>query len=618
MNRPHVALFRLAAAGLLLTACQAATVSPTAQLVASATPPAASPVATASPAPVSSPTAVASPDAPATDAAQPTLIPVTPTSLVETTLPPTLPTATTQPVATRTATPTVDAACAPPAVFDPVLNRCRLPDPPTNTPQTPAANATPTVAPTATPSSTPSAPVRAPGTAAPDLVVNSLGDEPDAAPDGICETAPGSGACTLRAALQEANASDDISTIGFAPELMGTIALGGSLPAVTRGVSLYGPGPDILAIDAGQAGFRVLTFDSPPGPAASEVRGLTLTGGQSDLGGGLFVGAGHSLTLADSQVHANQAMAGGGAYVSGGSLTLLNTTVSDNSAGQNGGGIYSFDSSLALWGARITGNQAESGRGAGIYHDGTGMLSASGGLLGGNGPAQQGGGLWVNGTALLSALTLADNRAGDGGGIFVQGGNVSLVAGTASANRAANGAGIYNHGGILHITNATLSGNQAEQFGGGLYNAATAALNNATVAHNEAGIGGGLHTAAGSLALRNSLIANQVAGSDCSGPLASLGHNLDSDGSCALAASGDIAAANPLIDALGSYGGPTATHRLQPGSLAIDAANVSGCPTTDQRGHSRPQIGSAAAAASSDNTLTCDIGAVEYSPGIDP
>src|SRR2546422_6202505 len=48
------------------------------------------------------------------------------------------------------------------------------------------------------------------------LTVNSTGDGPDATPgDGICETAMGNGVCTLRAAIQEANALMGAETISF-------------------------------------------------------------------------------------------------------------------------------------------------------------------------------------------------------------------------------------------------------------------------------------------------------------------------------------------------------------------------------------------------------------------
>ncbi len=68
----------------------------------------------------------------------------------------------------------------------------------------------------------------------------------------------------------------------------------------------------------------------------------------------------------------------------------------------------------------------------------------------------------------------------------------------------------------------------------------------------------------------------------------SLGHNLASDASCALGAAGDLQNTNPLLGPLAANGGPTQTHGLQVGSPAIDAANATGAPATDQRGVARP------------------------------
>jgi hypothetical protein len=44
---------------------------------------------------------------------------------------------------------------------------------------------------------------------------------------------------------------------------------------------------------------------------------------------------------------------------------------------------------------------------------------------------------------------------------------------------------------------------------------------------------------------------------------------------------------NPLLAALGNYGGPTQTMALLPGSLAIDAGTSTGASATDQRGFGR-------------------------------
>jgi hypothetical protein len=56
------------------------------------------------------------------------------------------------------------------------------------------------------------------------------------------------------------------------------------------------------------------------------------------------------------------------------------------------------------------------------------------------------------------------------------------------------------------------------------------------------------------------------------------------------------------LDVLADNSGPTETHALFPGSVAIDAALLSECPATDQRGVPRPR------------GAGCDAGAYEFEP----
>lgn len=62
------------------------------------------------------------------------------------------------------------------------------------------------------------------------FTVSSLGDAPDAAPDGVCDI--GDGSCTLRAAVQEANNTSGADTIVFSVTGVITIT-GAGLPALT-------------------------------------------------------------------------------------------------------------------------------------------------------------------------------------------------------------------------------------------------------------------------------------------------------------------------------------------------------------------------------------------------
>jgi hypothetical protein len=73
-----------------------------------------------------------------------------------------------------------------------------------------------------------------------------------------------------------------------------------------------------------------------------------------------------------------------------------------------------------------------------------------------------------------------------------------------------------------------------------------------------------------------------------------------------LGSADDLNGIDPLLGALGAFGGPTATHPLLPGSPAIDRAAACGGTGHDQRGTARPQ------------GAGCDSGAFERSPDDGP
>ncbi|MBK8986140.1 MAG: hypothetical protein IPM39_08660 [Chloroflexi bacterium] len=71
-----------------------------------------------------------------------------------------------------------------------------------------------------------------------------------------------------------------------------------------------------------------------------EIRHLTLTQGQADLGGVIQVSASGCLTLTDSHLTANTAInVGGGLRIDGGTAVLSRVTLDNNNASY-GGGIY--------------------------------------------------------------------------------------------------------------------------------------------------------------------------------------------------------------------------------------------------------------------------------------
>jgi hypothetical protein len=106
--------------------------------------------------------------------------------------------------------------------------------------------------------------------------------------------------------------------------------------------------------------------------------------------------------------------------------------------------------------------------------------------------------------------------------------------------------------------------------------------------------------------LTNTILAYSSAGGNCSGALTAAKFSLSSDNSCALTGLVNGHSPNgldPLLTALGNYGGPTLVHMLKLGSPAIAGVVGNDAPATDQRGQPRP---------GSDGSY--DIGAVERQP----
>ncbi len=404
----------------------------------------------------------------------------------------------------------------------------------------PSQTATETANPTVTPSSTASGtPTTVPG----DLIVNTLSDHDD----GACTVID----CTLREAINAANSQPGPQTLGFS--VTGTILLAvalGPLPAIAEAVTIDGPGADNLTVDANGTG-SVLVVNSS---VTADISGLTLTGGQSDIDGG-------------------------GGILNRGSLTLSRMIISGNEA-IYGGGIYNPSGVLVISGSTIRSNDS-------FYY---------------------GSGIWSDGGALtLTDSTVSDNNAHGyrTGGIVSTGGHATLTNSTVNGNVSHNqgAGGILNWAATSTLINSTVSGNTGSGYGGGISNvySGTVTLTNSTVSGNgdTSAPGGGILNDSGTTTLRNTIVANDSP-ADCFGAIATLGHNLASDASCALGGTGDMNSTNPLLGPLANNGGPTETHALQPGSPAIDAGDNAGCPIDDQRGVARPY-----------NSI-CDIGAYEY------
>jgi hypothetical protein len=155
---------------------------------------------------------------------------------------------------------------------------------------------------------------------------------------------------------------------------------------------------------------------------------------------------------------------------------------------------------------------------------------------------------------------------------------------------------VANRGGIVVLVNTTASGNHARRAGGGLANiGGQARVTNCTFSGNAAAEGASLHSS-GELLVSNSILANSEKGDDCVAVRMDpkSGHNLIESGrGCGV----PISTADPKLQEIGRYNGPTMTLPLLSGSEAINlgdndaAVNEHGQPLVwDQRGPGDPRF----------------------------
>ncbi|WP_432944595.1 choice-of-anchor Q domain-containing protein [Kribbella sp. CA-253562] len=367
----------------------------------------------------------------------------------------------------------------------------------------------------------------------------------------------------------------------------------------------------------------------------ASLTGVTVTANNAGTGRVLASPLGGAvLDLTDSNIHDNT---GTGVGLSLGTVHVTGTTISNNT----GRGVGLTDGALTVTGSTITGNGGDgvrtTGQGSGLFtltsttvhnNGGTGVicsacgdLTITGSTITQNHPAgtSQGGGVQVlfdqdepddQPVVTVTESTISGNsRTGAGGGISTgiienSGGpppaQILVVRSTISGNSAAGvgdsqGGGISALTGEVRVDNSTVTGNSADAAGGGIYTLEhDVHLRHATVSGNTAGgVGRNVATNAG-LHTFGSILAGGTGSSDCGIELAttSTGYNLDGDGSCSLAGTGDQSnVGSPQLAALASNGGPTQTMLPLAASPANGLVPAAACTvlTTDQRGVARPQ-----------------------------
>ncbi len=351
-------------------------------------------------------------------------------------------------------------------------------------------------------------------------------------------SAANSGSGSLRDAIDRIA---DGGTITVDPALAGqSVNLNSGPLVIGKAVTVDGGAAPGFTLDGGAAG-RVLVVDAG---ADVTFRSVDLTNGFGFQLAGCVLNNG-TLTLEGATVSscvmttdAGDFWQGGGAIYTGtgGTLNLVDSTVADNSSGWSGGGLFGFFGS----------------------------------------------------TTNVTRSTISGNTATDVGGGLRMLGDATFVNSTISGNTSVawHGGAAFHTDGVMTLLNTTVTDNSA-----------------------PAGTAGGFFVgtftdAPATLTLHNSIVADNTGDNCFAGffgagtvTLSSLGHNLASDGSCNLTATGDQPNTAADLGPLADNGGPTQTHALLAGSAAVDAADSAACPATDQRGVARD--------------AACDIGAYE-------
>ena len=444
---------------------------------------------------------------------------------------------------------------------------------------------------------------------------------------------------SLRQAILDANSTPGQDEIRITAA--GTVTLTSNLPTVTNdGVSIVGPGSGSFTVD-GQDSFSTIRIDVVTSGTVS-LSGLTVTGA---LGSGVYVGSTTvPVTISDVVSTANDWGGCGGGftfYTDPTTITLTDVVSSDNTSICYGPGIWihndpSGDEMVVdISNSTITGNSTSTfAGGVAVYHASVTITDTT---ISDN-SGQDGGGVWarVNSTLTLERVTITGNSVdGGGGGVLAQDTDTTITDSTISDNSAGTGGGGVVQGtSSLTVTGTTISGNTSEYYGGGLYltNSGTRTIANSTISGNHAGgRAGGLMAgmqapttllsstvtantadrngdgivieAPGTLIAKSSIIAgngttdvvewNLPATMTSDHSLLGLvdaGVTVTDAGGTRSGVTAPQLALGPLAD----NGGPTLTHALLAGSVAIDTGGTT-APTFpgnawDQRGQGYARV----------------------------
>jgi len=242
-----------------------------------------------------------------------------------------------------------------------------------------------------------------------------------------------SGDCSLREAVNAANAAATNDTINFAiPAGSAGCALGVCTITLTRGelaVNSVGTVGTLTITNSTGASNLLISGNNASRVFYINLGNLAISGVTITKGNGIGTGPTNS----------GFNNFGGGIFNNSGTLNLTNSTVSGNTASNTGGGIYNFGGGTStLTNSTVSGNMAGSGGGGGIANE--------------------------SGTTTLTNSTVSGNMSSFDGGIFNIGGTLNLTSVTVTQNKSTDAtctdcAGGINNAGTANLKNTIVAGN---------------------------------------------------------------------------------------------------------------------------------------------------------------
>lgn len=402
-----------------------------------------------------------------------------------------------------------------------------------------------------------------------------------------------SGPNSLRDAVNQVNANPIFTSIEFASNVSNIVLTSGELQ-LNRDVSILGRGVTDRVTISGNNNSRILYLANGVDAILKYLNFIQGNGDgiqvywQTRSGGAILNNRG-TLDIEECDFRLNNVIdlgAGwqanaGGAILSWGALTMNRvrfvTNLVQSDASRGGAVTYTGSSSSDIF----TFNECQFdknrsvgttyGRGGAIYAGGWGSLT-------------------VTNSIFTRSYANGGSFTGEGGAIYGLQSSLHLFNSTFSGNHSIGGSSVsgaaiqYKGTSSFSLTNCTLAYNELTGGTGTrgvalhLENTANFSVHNNIMYHNTGNAGNptDLHVATPNLGFRfagyNNTIRTQSSGS---------GTNLFW---------AFLSTADPLLQGLASNGGFTQTHALECNSPALNTANASFAPSTDQRGEARPDV----------------------------